>query len=114
MVLVLASRLPIGQFSAIGWVPTVMRKVVVFGTWLACLASVSWTNWAQSAKQNKPETLLRWQFAGTKQVANVNDLKSFREVFSLPETSALRTAAAQHFAALAARRFTQGGDTNAN
>ena len=91
-----------------------MRKFVVFGTLFACVAIASGASWAQSGKENKPETLLRWQFAGTKQIANVKDLNSFREIFSLPETSALRVAAAQHFAGHAARRFTKGGDTNAN
>lgn len=87
---------------------------MVFATLLACLTSVSWTSWGQSGKENKPETLLRWQFAGTKEIANVKDLKSFREVFSLPETAALRAGAAQHFATQAAGRFTKGGDTNAS
>jgi hypothetical protein len=88
-----------------------MRKIAVFGTLLACAAC---TIWAQSGKTEKSETLLRWHFAGTRQVANVKDLKTFREVFELPETTALREAAAQHFAAQAAGRFTKGGNTNAN
>jgi hypothetical protein len=88
-----------------------MRKIVVFGTVLACALVAGW---AQSGKEEKAETLLRWQFAGTKQIANVKDLKTFREIFALPETAALREAAAQHFAVQAARRFTKGGDTNAH
>ena len=83
---------------------------MVFGTLLACVAL---TGWAQSGK-DKSEILLRWQFAGTKQVANVKDLKTFREVEGLPETEELRKVAATHLATRAAGRFTKGGDTNAN
>jgi hypothetical protein len=106
----LFETLPFRQFSAIGWRPTVMRKIVVFGTLLACVA---WTALAQSGKE-KPETLLRWHFAGTKQVAKVKDLQTFREVIGLPETEALREAAAKHLATRAAARFTKAADTNAN
>ena len=82
---------------------------MVFGTLLACVVL---TGLAQSGKE-KSETLLRWHFAGTKQIANLKDLQTFREVVAFPETEALREAAAKHLATRAAARFTKGGD-NAN
>ena len=87
----------------------IMRTVVL-------VALVAWnaTNiWAQSNKDAKPETLLRWSFIGTKQLAAEKNLTVFNEVRSLPETTALRDAAALNLARHAASRFTSG-KTNAH
>ena len=84
-----------------------MRKVV----FVACVAWVTAT-WAQSGNEAKPETLLRWSFAGTKRLSATKELKTFNELTALPEAIALRDAAAQNLARRAAGRFTSGGNTN--
>jgi hypothetical protein len=88
-----------------------MRKCVVFAVSLLFAAT---TAWAQGSKNAKSETLLRWQFAGTKHLATIKDLKTMREVLALPETRALTEAAASNFAARASVRFAKNGETNAN
>ena len=81
---------------------------------LVALVAWSATNiGAQSNKDAKPETLLRWSFVGTKQLATDKNLAVFNDVRSLPETTALRDAAALNLARHAASRFT-GGKTNAH
>ncbi len=80
------------------------------------VALVAWaatTNWAQSTKPGKPETLLRWSFIGTKQLAEKKELNVFRTVRELPETAAWRDAAAGNLAERAAKRYTKGANTNA-
>ncbi len=75
------------------------------------LAYAALTGWAQSSKDAKSETLLAWQFAGTKHIATLKDLKTFQEIVALPETAALRDTAAHFLAHRAAARFT-GAHTN--
>lgn len=87
-----------------------MRKGVV----IILLAAVTAATWAQSGKEAKSETLLRWHFVGTKHLASLKDLKTMNEVLALPETRALQEAAAQGLAGRAALRFNKSGNTNAN
>lgn len=69
--------------------------------------------WAQTSGPGKTETLLRWNFAGTKQLATLKDLKTMQEVLNLPETRALGETMADTFAHAAAGRFGKEGGTNA-
>ena len=80
------------------------------------VALVAWaatTSWAQSSKEAKAETLLRWSFVGTKQLAEKKELKVFRTIRELPESAAWRDVAAANLAERAAKRYTKGANTNA-
>lgn len=66
------------------------------------------TGWAQGAG-SKPETLVRWHFAGAGQLKQLKNQKALQEVLNLPETAALRQAALGEFGRTAAARFARGG-----
>jgi hypothetical protein len=103
------SRIAISAVLGKLWVIYVMRKVVL----VALVAWAATTNWAQATKEAKPETVLRWSFIGTQQLAEKRELKVFRTVRELPEAAAWRDAAAANLAERAARRYTKGANTNA-
>jgi len=69
---------------------------------------------AESGKGSKPETVVRWHFAGTKQLATVKELKTLREILALPESDPFRDAAVATLANKAGLHFAQAGSTNAN
>ena len=94
---VIFSALLFRRFSA-SFRNNLMRKGVV----IILLAAVTAATWAQSGKEAKSETLLRWHFVGTKHLASLKDLKTMNEVLALPETRALQEAAAQGLAGRAA------------
>jgi hypothetical protein len=60
------------------------------------------------AKPGRPESVIRWQFAGTQNLlSNKDTSKNLRELLSLPQTDALRDAAVDRWAKLAASRTTR-------
>ena len=69
---------------------------------------------AQSGRETKAETLARWHFVGTKQLAAAKDLLSLREILALKESEDLRNAAMDGFALHVAGRFTRTNETNIN
>lgn len=85
-----------------------MRKLV----FVACVAWVATANWAQSSKEAKPETLLRWSFAGTKAIAENSDLKVFNSIRALPESAAMRDAIATNLAHTVASRYGAAAASN--
>jgi hypothetical protein len=85
----------------------VMRNGVVI---LALAAWVTVATWGQAAAE--AQTLLRWDFIGTKELAAKKNLKSFQEVLRLPETPAFRDMVAQALAHRAAARFVGAKETN--
>ncbi|HTG45417.1 MAG TPA: hypothetical protein VK633_12885 [Verrucomicrobiae bacterium] len=84
-----------------------MNKGVVC---VALLVLASIPGWAQS--ESKPETLVRWQFAGTKGLAGIKQLKPLREILELNESKELRNVALNGFAGQMASRFAKA-NTNA-
>lgn len=80
---------------------------------VALVAWLATSNWAQSSKEAKPETLLRWSFAGTKELAANKNLKVFNSIRELPESAAMRDAVATNLARAAANRFLARGSSNA-
>ena len=70
--------------------------------------------WAQSARENKAETVARWHFAGTKQLSEAKNIETLSQVLALPQSTALRNAGLNGFAQRVAQRFTRGNDTNLN
>lgn len=85
-----------------------MRKLV----FVACVAWVATASWAQSSKEAKPETLLRWSFAGTKAIAENKDLKVFNAIRALPQSAAMRDAIATNLANAVASRYGAGATSN--
>lgn len=58
----------------------------------------------------KPETVVRWQFAGAETLQSRKDVpKNFRELLAMPQTTALRDAALNRWARLAGTRTAHGG-----
>jgi hypothetical protein len=84
--------------------------------WVALVAMLhaQWGFGAQGGKEDKAETLVRWHFAGTKQIAASKDLKAWREIIALPESQAFRDSAVGVLAMKAGSHFTEPGSTNAN
>ncbi|HEV8541608.1 MAG TPA: hypothetical protein VGR78_04380 [Verrucomicrobiae bacterium] len=84
--------------------------------WLSLVAMLrtQWGFGAQDGKQDKPETLVRWHFAGTKQIAVSKEFKALREIVALPESQAFRDSAVATLAMKAGSHFTEAGSTNAN
>jgi hypothetical protein len=96
------------SFSANGFIFEIMRKLV----FVALVAWVATGSWAQSNKEAKPETLLRWSFAGTKALGENKDLKVFNSIRSLPESAAMRDAIATNLAHAVASRYGAGAASN--
>ncbi len=87
-----------------------MRKGLIYLALLFASASA----FAQSSKDRKAETLVRWHFVGTKRLAEVKDLDALREILALKESDDLRNVAIDGFAMQAAGHFTKTNNTNVN
>ncbi|MGZ8899930.1 MAG: hypothetical protein ACXW3Z_07530, partial [Limisphaerales bacterium] len=85
-----------------------MRKLVL----VTLVAWVATSSEAQSSKDSKPETLLRWSFLGTTELAKNDKLTVFNTVRALPEAAAFRDVLASNLAQHATLRFASRGSSN--
>jgi hypothetical protein len=104
-------RLPTCSFSAICFTIS-MRIGLVCGALLLLAGCV--TGQGQSENNGKADTLARWHFIGTKQLANAKDLPAWREILALKESADLRKVAVEGFAMQVAGHFTKTNATNIN
>src|SRR4051812_8278889 len=84
------------------------------GLVLMALLALGFARGAEGAQKVKPETLIRWNFAGTAQLASQKDLGTVQKILALPESAALREVGIEGVASNAASHFSGPHSTNAN
>ena len=89
-----------------------MRKGLVCAVALIWTTATGWAQGSNSQKPQPPETLVKWHFRGTEQLADVKNLRAFQNILALPETAGLGKAAAESFTRKALARFAQDVPTN--
>ena len=90
-----------------------MRTLVLVAlvAWVAT-ANGAESSRAQSSKDSKPETLLRWSFVGTTELAKNDKLTVFNKVRALPESAVMRDAIATNVARTIANRYSRSASSN--
>jgi hypothetical protein len=89
-----------------------MRIGLVCGALLLLAGCV--TGQGKTENEGKAETLVRWHFIGTKELANAKDLPALRDILALKESADLQKVGIEGLAMQVASHFTKTNATNIN
>lgn len=84
------------------------------GLVLVALLAVGFGRAGEGAQKAKPETLIRWNFAGTKQLGEKKELAVLQQILALPESVELRDLGIAAMASNSASHFSGRNSTNIN